>query len=131
MNTGGTISLLEVSRILGKSKRTISRWIKSGKLKPKKIKSKKGAVEYRFSKSAVESLRLDITGQVTAQNDIISVFIKQLEEKDKQIGELLNRQRETNILIGRLQEQVLQLDNKPKDKGVIRGFFDRLFKRGD
>ena len=64
---------------------------------------------------------------MTAQNDIISVFIKQLEEKDKQIGELLDRQRETNILIGRLQEQVLQLDNKPKDKGVIRGFFDRLF----
>ena len=127
MNNGGTITLNDVSRILGKSKRTVSRWIKAGKLKPKKIKSKKGAVEYRFSKSAVESLRLDISGQVTAQNDIISVFIKQLEEKDKQIGELLDRQRETNILIGRLQEQVLQLDNTPKDKGVIRGFFDRLF----
>ena len=129
MNTGGTITLNDVSQLLAKSKRTISRYISAGKLKPKKIKSKKGAVEYRFSKSAVESLRLDITGQVTAQNDIISVFIKQLEEKDKQIGELLDRQRETNILIGRLQEQVLQLDNKPKDKGVIRGFFDRLFKR--
>jgi predicted DNA-binding transcriptional regulator AlpA len=127
MNNGGTITLNDVSRILGKSKRTVSRWIKAGKLKPKKIKSKKGAVEYRFSKSAVESLRLDISGQVTAQNDIISVFIKQLEEKDKQIGELLDRQRETNILIGRLQEQVLQLDNKPKDKGAVRGFFDRLF----
>jgi excisionase family DNA binding protein len=131
MKGESNVTLNEVCNLLGKSKRTVSRWIKAGKLKPKKIKSKKGAVEYRFSKSAVESLRLDITGQVTAQNDIISVFIKQLEEKDKQIGELLDRQRETNILIGRLQEQVLQLDNKPKDKGVIRGFFDRLFKRGD
>jgi len=131
MKGESNVTLNEVSRLIGKSKRTITRYIKAGKLKPKKIKSKKGAVEYRFSKSDVESLRLDISGQVTAQNDIISVFIKQLEVKDKQIGELLDRQRETNILIGRLQEQVLQLDNKPKDKGVVRGFFDHLFKRGD
>jgi len=121
---GETISLLETCEILGKSKRTVSRWCNAGKLHPEK---KKG--EYHFKLTEVESLRPDTTGQMAGQNYIVSFLIKQLEEKDKQIAELLNRQRETNILTGRLQDQVLQLDNKPKDKGVISGFFGRWFKK--
>jgi len=125
------LSFDEVSRILNKSKRTISRYIASGKLRPKKIKSKKGTVKYIFNKSEVESLSLDISGQVANQNDIISFFQEQLKEKDKQIAELLNRQHETNVLIGSLQNKVLQLENKTNKRGVIHDIIDRLFKRGD
>ena len=38
------ITLQEVCRILGKSKRTVSRYIKAGKLRPEKVKSQKGMI---------------------------------------------------------------------------------------
>jgi len=44
------ISLQEVCRLLGKSNRTITRYIKAGKLNLEKIKTQKG-IEYRFSQS--------------------------------------------------------------------------------
>jgi len=41
----------DVSQLLGKSKRTVSRYIKAGKLNPEKVKGKKGIPEYRFNRS--------------------------------------------------------------------------------
>jgi predicted site-specific integrase-resolvase len=40
------IDLKEACRILGKSKRTITRYIKKGILNPEKVKSEKGILEY-------------------------------------------------------------------------------------
>ena len=61
------LTLKEVCEILGKSKRTVSRYIKNGWLNPEKVKVQKG-IEYRFSQSEIESFKKpDTTGQMTRQ----------------------------------------------------------------
>jgi predicted DNA-binding transcriptional regulator AlpA len=149
------INLNEVCKILGKSKRTITRYIKAGKLNPKQVKNEKGILEYSFDRSEIEKLKNpEASGQTTGQNQktekkdddilsVIKVFEKQLKAKDQQIKQLLERQRETNYLLKGLQDKVLLLEDKTKDKkhrtedttkdttpDKIKGFFDRLFKRG-
>jgi len=46
MEKGKDITLEQVYIILGKSKRTITRYIKKGLLNPEKVKSKKETYEY-------------------------------------------------------------------------------------
>jgi len=153
------LNLKEVCEILKKSKRTVSRYIKNGWLNPEKVKVQKG-IEYRFSRSEVEDLKKpDTTGQMTRQNiiddknndtlsllkDTMKLLQKQLKAKDTQIINMLDRQRETNILMGQLQNRVLLLEDKSKGKRPdkndrtddttsqvkwqgINGFFRRLFK---
>jgi len=102
------MTLSEVCQELGKSKRTITRYIKAGKLNPEQVKNEK----YRFNRSEVESLKNpDTTGQETGQKqkveiknddtlallkDNMKLLQKQLKSKDQQIKKLLDRQRETN-----------------------------------
>ena len=127
------VTLTETCKILGKSKRTVSRWIRAGKLNPEKVKGKKGSIEYHFKLTEVESLRPDTIGQMAGQSDVVSFLMKQLEEKDKQIVEMNSRQRELNILLGQAQKKIFLLEDKSEDeqpdKGVIGGFFGRWFKK--
>jgi len=151
------LTLKEVCQVLGKSGRTISRYIKAGKLNPEKIKSQKG-IEYRFDLTELENLKKpDTTGQMTRQNiiddkkndtlsllnDTMKLLQKQLKAKDTQIKQLLERQRETNILMGQLQNKVLMLEDKSGGKrsdknnrtddttsqSKWQGFLKRIFKR--
>jgi hypothetical protein len=155
------LTFKETCNILGKSKRTISRYIKKGLLNPEKVRGQKG-IEYRFNWTEVESLKNpDSTGQETGQNqkveikdddtlsllkDNMKLLQKQLKSKDQQIKKLLDRQRETNYLLGQLQNKVLLLEDKSKGKRPdkthrtedttgdtpgdrIKGFFNRLFGR--
>ena len=147
------LSFDDVSRILNKSKRTISRYIKAGKLNPEKIKGEKGIPEYSFNRSEVEGLKnSEVAGQGTGQNkkteqkdddilSVIKVFEKQLKAKDQQIKQLLERQRETNYLLKGLQDKVLLLEDKTKDKKQmtkdmtqankwhINNIINKIFKR--
>jgi excisionase family DNA binding protein len=157
------LTFKETCNILGKSKRTISRYIKKGLLNPKKVKGKKG-IEYRFNRSEVESIKNpDTTGQETGQNqkveikdddtlallkDNMKLLQKQLKSKDQQIKKLLDRQRETNYLMGQLHNRVLMLEDKTKGKRQdkkhrtgdttgdttrdrIKSFFNRIFKKNN
>jgi len=54
------LTFKETCNILGKSKRTITRYIKAGKLKPERIKNEKGILEYRFDQSKVKSFKSQI-----------------------------------------------------------------------
>jgi transcriptional regulator with XRE-family HTH domain len=126
------MTLSEVCQELGKSKRTITRYIKAGKLNPEQVKNEKGILEYRFNRSEVESLKNpDTTGQETGQKqkveiknddtlallkDNMKLLQKQLKSKDQQIKKLLDRQRETNYLMGQLHNRVLMLEDKTKGK---------------
>lgn len=149
------LTLEEVSQDLGKSKKTITRYIKQGKLNPKQTRSKRGTLEYQFSLEEVEALRLDKprgqkpgetplegknkplegktgqtrqrgqnktgqTGHFTSEEgldyfkEITELLKSQLEMKDTQIKSLsdkidtlIERSRETNILLGQLQSKVL------------------------
>jgi excisionase family DNA binding protein len=155
------LTFKETCNILGKSKRTVSRYIKKGLLNPEKVRGQKG-IEYRFNRSEVESIKnQDTTGQETGQNqkvetkdddtlaflkDNMKLLQKQLKSKDQQIKKLLDRQRETNYLLGQLQNKVLLLEDKSKGKQQdkkrrtedttgdtpgdrIKNFIERIFKK--
>jgi len=73
----------EACKLLGKSRKTISRYIKKGLIKPERVKSQRGSLEYRFKKADLEGLkpgidkdRQDKTRQVRGQN--IRGFFKRL-----------------------------------------------------
>ncbi len=172
------ITLFEACELLNRSKKSISRYIRRGLLKPEKVKSQQGTLEYRFSKADIEAFKakevLDAdetrqdtgdkteetqeTGQLrtafienkevleetrqdtpeqtrpdkqreTGQDNEIITLLKettgllkeQLTKKDEQIkdlggkiDQLIERDRETNILIGQLQSKVLMLET-PKE----------------
>lgn len=147
------LTFTEVIKLLGKSRKTISRYIRKGLLKPERIKSQRGTLEYRFNQADLEGLKFGIdktrpdkTRQAIRQDsEVISILRDQLIVKDKQIkslgnkiDQLIERGRETNIMINGLTNRVLMLEDKKRedrpdktgqDRGQnIRGFFKRLFK---
>jgi DNA-binding transcriptional MerR regulator len=152
------LTLKEVCQEIGKSKRTITRYIKKGILNPEKVKSENGILEYRFNPLEIEKIKNpdNKTSQTTGHNqkvdlkneDILSlvkVLQKQLKSKDQQIKKLLDRQRETNYLMGQLHSRILLLEDKTKGKRQdkthrtedmtgdkpgdrIKSFFGRWFK---
>jgi len=195
------ITLFEVCELLNRSKKSISRYIRRGLLHPKKVKSKQGTLEYRFSKADVEAFKAqealkaeqtrpdrteetqetghiktdfienkevlsetrqdtpDQTGherqEKTGQENEVITLLKetkgilkdQLHKKDEQIkdlggkiDQLIERDRETNILIGQLQSKVFMLekqkeptnneaDQTGQDKTEQTGQ-DKLIKKG-
>lgn len=123
------LSLKEVCEILGKSRKTISRYIRKGLLNPIKIKSKKKTLEYRFKISELKTFqKIDKTDRTKIDRtsdkkrpdiDILNFLKDQLNVKDQQIeslgnkiDQLIERSRETNILIKGLQNKVLLLEGK-------------------
>jgi len=191
------ITLFEACEILNKSKKTISRYIRQGRLNPQQVKSQRGTLEYRFSRADIEAFRADETrqagqtepepkktefksdkdktrrdtpdkteqtdetGQKTYTADIkgkkeetgqdktgqgdgiinllqdtVSLLKDQLTVKDKQIDnlsgkidQLIERDRETNILIGQLQSKVLMLE-RPKEADEIKTGEDETEQTG-
>lgn len=226
-DTKYNITLFEVCETLGRSRKSLSRYIRKGLLHPQEIKSKRGALEYRFSQEDIEAFKqkeslmrqdkadsetghkektdtpltdknkekvldkgqnsetghldsetghsethiysreaekgenvltkpLDSetghpkeTGQAGTEKiiklleDTTGILKQQLTKKDEQIGklnhtigELVERNRETNILLKGLQERVFMLE-QPKEKPVKqektgesrkpKGFFNQFF----
>lgn len=166
------ITFIEACKILGKSERTLSRYIRKGLINPEKVKSDRGTIQYRFSQADLESLKIpgtdkirqDIRGDtrqaIRQDSEVINILRDQLTIKDKQIkslsgkiDQLIERSRETNVLLRGLTNKVLMLEGKAdptetekeikdrpdrKDKTgqdirqdtgqKIKGFFKRLFK---
>ena len=169
------LTLFEACEYLNKSKKSISRYIRRGLLHPKKVKSKQGTLEYRFSKADVEAFKAqealkaeqtrpdrteetqetghiktdfienkevlsetrqdtpDQTGherqEKTGQENEVITLLKetkgilkdQLHKKDEQIkglggkiDQLIERDRETNIILKGLQDKVFMLE-QPKE----------------
>lgn len=141
---GETLTFIEACKILKKSKRTVSRYIKKGWLNPEKIESERGTLEYRFNQANLLKFkkpgRTERTEQTRPDTDIIALLKDQLKVKDKQINQLIERSRETNILLKGLQNQLLltegkkevrqDKEDKPDKTGQgLNGFFKRLFNR--
>lgn len=176
IKTDYNITFIEACEILKRSNRTVSRYIRKGLLTPERIKSQRGTLEYRFNQADLEGLkpgigktRQDKTRQVIRQDSEVITLLKettnilrdQLAVKDKQIKSLgkkidglIERGRETNILIKGLTNKVLMLegkttkaetvnewenkdkdredrqDKKRQDKGQkIKDFIKKLFKK--
>jgi len=139
------LTLKEVCQVLGKSRRTVSRYIKKGLITPERIKSQRGSVEYRFSQVDLERLKIhgtdkirqdireDTRQAIRQDNEVITllkettqVLKDQLTIKDKQIkslsgkiDQLIERGRETNILIKGLTNKVLMLEGKTEKAETI------------
>jgi hypothetical protein len=70
----------------------------------------------------------DLNSQKTNQNysldtqEMFDFLKRQLEEKDTQINQLLERTRESNLIINNLQNKILLLETPKK-----QGFFARMF----
>lgn len=145
-----TISLIEACKILGKSRKTISRYIKQGILKPERIRSKRGSLEYRFSQVDLESLKIPGTDKIkqdirqdrqdkTRQDsEVINILRDQLNIKDKQIkslsgkiDKLIERSRETNILLKGLTNKVFMLEGKKEQDETINEVENKDKDRGD
>jgi len=155
-NNDYKIDFAEASKILGKSKRTLSRYIKAGKLNPEIKKSQKG-IKYYFNLTELENLKKpDTTGQATRQNikidknndtlsdlkNIIKFLQEQLKEKDRQIKKEQEGQRKLTIMLNRERNHTLLLEDRSKDKrpdkndrtegttsqSKWQGWFKRLFK---
>jgi len=151
------LTFIEACNLLKKSKRTVSRYIKKGLITPEKIKSQKGSIEYRFKKSDLESLKIPGTDKLrqdtrqairqdTGQDSEVITLLKettktlrdQLAVKDKQIKSLGNkidglieRGRETNILIKGLTNKVLMLEGKTEKAETINEVENKDKERGD
>lgn len=172
-----TLTFYEVCELLSKSRKTVSRYIRQGRLHPETIKSKAGTKEFRFNLEEVGALKEnktedineekvetpkpevkeDRTGQdKTGSSDEVIAILRetqamlkdQLHKKDEQIDRLnkttdslIERNRETNLLIGNLQHQIslLKLPEAKKPKGEVVevkdkpkqkvGFFKKLFRK--
>lgn len=157
------LTLNEVVRILGKSKRTISRYIARGLLTPEKVKNEKGYLESKFDPKEINNFKLPEkkkapetpksepghTSHKTNGIDVIGLLKDQLKTKEKEIArlhnkidKLIDRQRETNILLGTLQSKVLRIEHKAEIQDIpdtghksnvigqkISNFINRVFKK--
>lgn len=149
---GKTVTFIEACKILKKSKRTVSRYIKKGLITPEKIKSQRGSLEYRFKQADLESLKIpgtdklrqDIREDTRQDNEVITLLKEttqilrdQLAVKDKQIkslgnkiDQLIERGREANILINGLANRVLMLEDKKREDRPDRTGQDTRQDRG-
>jgi len=137
------ITFKDACKLLGKSRRTVSRYIKKGLLNPDRIRNKLGTLEYRFNQ--VDLLKLKKTKRTKktkSENDIMAFLKNQIKVKDEQIKELQERSRETNIMFNRLQNQLLltegnkevkedKEDRQDKERKGINGWWKRLFYKKD
>jgi hypothetical protein len=166
------INFIEACKILGKSERTLSRYIKKSLIIPEKIRSQKGSIEYRFNRAKLEAFKIPGTDKIrtdiiddkrqdTGQNRDVIILLKettevlkdQLKIKDEQIksmskkiDQLIERSRESNILIKGMANKLLLIEGKNKEENKedikqdirqdtrqgsgqkIKVFFKRLFK---
>lgn len=141
------ITFFEACKLLKKSRKTISRYIQKGLLKPKRVKSKKGTLEYRFklielknlkNKDRTDKTRPDtIRPAIRQDTEVISLLKDQLNIKDKQIkslgnkiDQLIERSRETNILIKGLTNKILLLEGKTDSTETEKEIKERPDRKG-
>ncbi len=157
------LTISEVAEKLEKSKRTITRYVTKGLLQPEKIKNDQGIIENRFDPYEIEKFTLPEKEKATRTApegvgnvghighdqdvlDVISLLKDEMKNKEKEItrlhrkiDRLIDRQHETNVLIGSLQNKVLQLEHRTEGHDVgqqesgtgtkLRQFINRLFGR--
>jgi hypothetical protein len=116
------LSVQEAKEKYSKSESSIRRVIKE--LKQKDLTLLKfevlpnGMQKVFIESSYFESVKKDkkTHSQNNSSNDIVTHLLNEISEKNKQIESLIERNRESNILLSQLQNKVLQLDEAPGTK---------------
>ena len=123
------LTIQEAEQITGKSSSTLRRLAKELKAKKSKAirfeKLKTGHQKIlfdsdyltnHFNSSATSSTNSSMNSQDAMLKEMFDTLKKQLEEKDKQIQLLLDRQHEQNVILQTYQERVKMIE-EPKKKG--------------
>lgn len=76
--------------------------------------------------SQMDSQPSQMTTQVSSQPDIVAILTEQLRVKDEQIQQLLERQREQNVLLGQMR-LLAQREPVPVGKSEAQQRFERYF----
>jgi hypothetical protein len=146
------ISIKEASLLTGKSESTLKRFVQKNfsigksKGKPKnnqnikREKAPKGFFWFIEENFLLENFPAENSSpHSSAENsEIVKILKEQLEKKDEQISQLLDRQRESNILTKNLQDKVLALEPGEKKPGQLvvdqeeiiatkKGFWKKIF----
>ena len=82
----GDINFPEACKILGKSERTLSRYIKKGLINPEKVKSDRRTIKYRFSQVDLENLKVpgkNKTKQAIRQGSEVITLLKETKVTKK------------------------------------------------
>lgn len=69
------ISFIEACKILGKSERTLSQYIKKGLIILEKVKSQKGNIEYQFNKVQLEAFKIPRTDKIRQDNLLTPLYL--------------------------------------------------------
>jgi len=150
------ISIKDAIAFTGRSERTIRRLLKTGHIAGQKTKGVKGDEWLIDKESLIKAFQMTgMTGNMDRQktghdnlddrtddNPIIMILQKQLDEKQQQliekdkqienlhrtIQEMIERDRESNIIIKSQQEQLKLLENKQgeKKKGLLTWIKDLI-----
>ena len=113
-------SIADAVHVYGKSESTIRAIVKNACKNKNVIKHeilKNGAKKIYISESYLDGIfspgknTKNNTSNTNTSEDLVSFLKKQIDEKDKQIESLLERQRETNILTSQLQQKVLLIED--------------------
>jgi hypothetical protein len=138
------LSVDEASEITGKSKNIINNFVKKNFKNNEQLNTKdnknnhqniirKKAPKgfYWFIKESFLKENFDTKKEKNStekkDTDIINFLQKRLESQEKQIFELLERQRETNILLKNSQDKNLLLEDK-NEIPEKKGFWAKIFK---
>ena len=82
------ITLFEACEILNRSKKTISRYVRQGKLTPKQVKSQRGTLEYRFSKIIGKATGLSVgDGSIMGQMGVIIETVGKMGDAFQVMGQ--------------------------------------------
>ncbi len=136
------ITFFEACEFLSKSRKSVSRYIRLGLLHPEEGRSKQGTLQYRFTMADLKAFKVrageDVEAPVkidppasvaenlgkteppeTSQEGFVPFLMEQIKVKDEQIKirdtqitEMIERSRETNILLNRSNERILELETK-------------------
>jgi len=146
------ITLFEACELLNRSKKSISRYIRRGLLRPERVKSQQGTLEYRFSKADIEAFktqealkaeqaeqtRPDRTERTDQTGHLEGSFIKNKAENDQtrqdtpdQTGhdkEVFTALKAKEEIISLLKSELYKKDGELKTKNWQLG---SLFKKID
>jgi plasmid maintenance system killer protein len=146
MNGNGKLTIKEASSLTNKCDMTIRRMVKQLYKQDKSLykqvidkgKYNKILIDKEFLLEKFESEEKNVYSMNDqCLTDVITLLKQQLQEKDKQIEALIERNRETNIIINNLQNKLLMLEAPKREeqekkipaerkKGILKSVLTKL-----
>lgn len=122
----------DVERILGRTERTIQRYVKRGRLEVRKVVTSAGEQAF-FSQAQVEKLKQEIsqeatgdkrdntvTRQLVQYEAVLSVFQNQMQSREQKLDEQEKEIRHLTQQVGRLEGKVENMNDIKRELQELR-----------